>query len=254
MKENMSFIAKIKTSMFSIKDYSLLLKESFSKTLIYSLVLSLIVGILIGVTQLTIITVLEKSSREVLSSENFEFEINNGILNLKQSTYKKEEGSSIILFDSTKSMDESELVRNIVVHKDMSAVFFNDGIIARNNGNEYKLKYTEIPFMSNHIDNEVLLSIVDKVAVLKYFIFLPTIFTTYLLFLINALVVSVAGILAVRMQRVKIAYADILKLSIFAMTLPTILGLIIPLRYFSVLIGAMYLVFSINYIRDQKNV
>ncbi|MEG0856784.1 MAG: DUF1189 family protein [Terrisporobacter sp.] len=252
MKYKLNFLVRMKISVAKVKEYSLLLKEDLSKAIGYILILSIVVGMVLGVTQFTLLTVLEKSAKIVLKSEEFKFEINDGILDFKNSPYKEEQGSSIVIIDSDKTLDESESLRTITVHKDMSSAFLQDGIIARASGIEYKIKYSDIPFIETYVDNEIALNFLDKVKPIKYIVFLVMIILTYILSLAKALLISVAGVLANNMSGSKLKYKDVFKISIYSLTLPMIIALIIPIGSLSVIISAMYVSVAINNIAKNN--
>ena len=93
MEEKLNFLSRLKISIFKVKQYSLFLKEGLNKSIVYILMLSIIVGFILGVSQFSMLTTLEKSTKVLLKQEDFKFEMNNGILDFKHSPYKEEEGS-----------------------------------------------------------------------------------------------------------------------------------------------------------------
>ena len=81
MNTNISFKNKLRISITSIKEYRFLIKERLSKAIIYSIILSLIIGILQWAYTLFIINTAEKNRKNIISSEEFNFTFQDGILN-----------------------------------------------------------------------------------------------------------------------------------------------------------------------------
>lgn len=252
MEYKLNFLSRLKISVAKIKEYPLLLKEDLSKAIGYILILSIIVGMALGITQFTILSVLEKSAKTVLENEDFKFEMNNGILDFKASPYKQEQGSSLVIIDSNMTLEESESFRPVTVHKDMSSVFLKDGVIAKAYGVEYKMKYEDIPFMAEHINNETALNALNKAKPIKYIIFVIMIVLTYILALAKALLISIAGILTNKMSGSKLKYKDIFKISLYALSLHMLVELIMPIGSLSVIISAIYVAIAINNISRKE--
>ena len=186
MEEKLNFLSRLKISIFKVKQYSLFLKEGLNKSMVYILMLSIIVGFILGVSQFSVLTTLEKSTKVLLEQEDFKFEVNDGILDFKDSPYKQEEGPSVVIIDSNKTLADSESFRSVTIHKDMSSVFLKDGIVARLNGTEYKIKYSDTPLLDNNINNEVAINALNKAKPIKYVTVICMILITYLVALFNA--------------------------------------------------------------------
>lgn len=254
MENKLSFLSKLKISMFKIKQYPLFLKEGLNKAITYILILSIFIGMILGSLQFATLTVLEKSAKILLEQEEFKFEMSNGVLDFKSTPYKEEEGSDVVVIDSNITLDDSSSIRNITVHKDRSVAFLKDGMISRLNGTEYKFKYIDIPFLDKNINNEVLINVLQKAKPVKYLVFIFVILITYIVAMFNALLISLAGIISNKMNGSNLQYKDILKMSMYSLTLPMILKFIIPIGSLSILISAMYVTIAIgNISREEKN-
>src|SRR5699024_10856249 len=95
-------------SVTSIKEYKKLMKENISKAIIYSILLSLIVGSILGALSFTTISVIQKTMETAISSDEFKFTLDNGVLNFEKSPIKIEEGRTILYIDTNVSLDEVE--------------------------------------------------------------------------------------------------------------------------------------------------
>jgi len=252
MEGKLNFLSRFKISIFKIKEYSLFLKEGLNKAIGYVLTLSVIIGIVLGILQFFMLNTLENSMKVLLSEERFKFEINESMLDFKESPYKEEQGSTVVIINSNKTLADSESIKNITVHKDMSSAFFKDGMVVRYNGHEYKFKYSDIPYLDKHIDNEVALNILNKAKPIKYIVVIVTILVTYISLLFNAFIISIAGLIANKMNGSKLKYKDILKISLYSLTLPTIAKLFFPIGSLSIIISAIYVAIAINNITRKE--
>lgn len=252
MEEKLNFLSRLKISIFKVKQYPLFLKEGLNKSIGYIFILSIIVGTILGVSQFTMLTTLEKSTKVLLNQEDFKFEMNNGILDFKSSPYKEEEGSTVVIIDSNKTLADSESLREITVHKDMSSVFLKDGIVVRINGVEYKVKYSDTSLLDKNINNEVALNALNRAKPIKYIAFILTIVITYVASLFNALLISLAGVMSNKMNGSKLKYKDIFRISIYSLTLPMIAKLIIPIGSLSIIISSVYVVIAISNISKEE--
>ncbi|MBD7916358.1 DUF1189 family protein [Clostridium sp. Sa3CUN1] len=240
--KNIKFFNKVKISITSIKGYRELLKDSLSKAILYSIILSLIVGSFLGVFSFITAGKIQKSMKDLISSEKFKFTLEDGILNFENSPIKKEYGGELIIYvDTNITLDEVDSIRKLVVHKNESLVILRDGISYRIDGNKFDYKFSELPLITN-INNETILKSLNLIEIVKYLVFFINIILTYFSFIINSLALSVCGIIISKMNKLKMYYKDILKLSIYATTLPAILGIIVPIGTFSLLISGIYLI------------
>lgn len=244
MKKNkMGFIKKVKISLFDIRGYNDLLRLSLSHAIAYSLALSIIVGSIVATISLKYINKVESSIRDIVSSEGYEFEMSNGILDFKDSPIKKDYGSFLVLIDTNISLDQVDTVRNILVHKDSSLAILKDGVYVNIDGEKLEYKYFENLYK---IDNATFLKALDFVGIVKYIIVLTTILVTFLGLLINSLILSLLGVFLNKSMNKNMSYSNILKLSIYSMTLATLIKIIYPLGAFSMVISATYFLIFIN--------
>lgn len=246
MEKKLNFLSRFKISAFQIKKYSLFLKEGTNKVITYILMLSILIGMVLGTLQFIVLNTLEEGLKNSLKQETFQFEMNEGVLDFKNSPYKIEEGVSVVIIDTSKSLDESESFRSITVHKDMSTVFVKDGVIVNQNGDEYKLKYSEIPFLNEKINNEVAINILTKAKPIKYIVFIIMIIVAYISLMINGLIISLLGMISNKISGSKLKYKDIFKISLYSLTLPALLNLVFPIGSLIILISVIYTTIAIK--------
>ncbi|ATD53771.1 DUF1189 domain-containing protein [Clostridium chauvoei] len=250
----LNFITRMRISVVKIKDYPMLIKEGLNKALTYILIFSLIIGLTLGISQAIFLGTFQKIAVELLQQDEYEFEMVDGTLDFKASPYEQEEGSTISIFDTTKSTDDAESYRSTVVHKDMSVIFFKDGIVARNDGDEYIAKFKDIPMIPKYINNESFINTINKLSPVKYIVIVVMILTTYAKILFQALIISVAGMLFSKMKNANLKYVDVLKISLYSMTLPIILNLILPIGVLTMIISIIYVLKVINDLANKNEI
>lgn len=250
MNEKMNFLKRLKISITSIRGYKELIKEKLSKAILYSIIFSLIIGVIQGVFSFITISAVQKTMEKVISSDEFKFTLQDGILNFENSPIKSEEGRNIVYIDTNISLDEKETIRNIVVHKDTSIAILKDGISWRMNGEEAEFKFSDVPLVGE-INNDMLLKSINIIGLAKYVAFFSSIIMTYIIFMINALILSLLGLILNGINRLGLTYEKIFKISIYATTTATIIGIILPIGSIGFLISGIYLLLIVNYLRSE---
>lgn len=253
MNEKNRFIKSLRISLTSIKGYKDLIKEKLSRAILYSIIFSLIIGTIQGIISFVTINSVQKTMEKVISSDEFTFTFEDGILNFENSPIKSEEGRNIVYIDTNISLDEKESIRNIVVHKDISIAILKDGISIRSDGEENDFKFSEAPLVGQ-INNDMLLKSLNIIGVIKYVVFVCSIILTYFIFMLSALILSLLGLVLNAMNKLNLSYESIFKISIYATTAPTIIGLILPIGTYGLLISGMYLIIVMNYLRRENQV
>lgn len=236
--------------IFSInpKKYVYLYKDKLSKAFLYVLVLSLIIGVIQGVMSTVIISGLEKATEMILKQEEVQFEMKNGLLSFKSSPIKEEEGQVLLYIDTNKSLDELESLRSITVHKEMVTVLLKDGFMIKGGSENIIGKYSELGLDKIDFDNNFVISLLEKFDVIKYIIIPIIIIFNFVQLIIQALLISLVGLLSSLLGNKKVSYNELLKLSLYAVTLPAIINLIYPIGGYFILIGGIILMFGLTYI------
>lgn len=245
--KNINFFNRVRISITNIKGYKDLVKESLSKAILYSLILCIVVGSFVGVFGFVTVGKLQNDMKDLILSEEFKFTLEDGILNFENSPIKQEYGGDMIVYiDTNITLNEVDSIRKVIVHKDESLAILKDGIAYRIEGNQFNYKFSELPLIEK-IDNEIVLKSLNLIDIVKYLVFIISIILTYFSFIINSLLLSVCGIILNKLNKLNMNYKDILKISIYATTLPTIVGVVYPIGTFSVLISGVYLILAMKY-------
>ena len=181
----------------------------------------------------------------------------NGLLSFKSSPIKEEEGQVLLYIDTNKNLDELESLRSITVHKEMVTVLLKDGFMIKGGSENIIGKYSELGLDKIDFDNNFVISLLEKFDVIKYIIIPIIIIFNFVQLIIQALLISLVGLLSSLLGNKKVSYNELLKLSLYAVTLPAIINLIYPIGGYFILIGGIILMFGLTYIsvyNEKQNI
>ncbi len=191
---------------------------------------------------------------EVMKQDKAEFELKDGILNFKMETFKEEQGQTLLLVDASKNISEIDSLKNITVHKADVTALLRDGIMVKNGGQEITATYKDLGLSSIIIDNNKVLKFIEDFNYFKFILIPIVIIAQFIVLLVYALVVSLIGLFANTVNKARLKYKDIFKLSLYSITIPYILSLILPIGGFIVLFSGFILSFGISYITMSEMV
>ena len=247
MKENINMINRFKWSL-NPKKYSYLVKDKLGKAFLYLFILATIFGIFQGITLVKTIGVVEKVVSKAYQDGKLNFEMKSGLLDFKSQPYKEEQGSVLLLVDTDKTIDNVDSLRNITVHKDLSTVILKDGIVIKNGSKEIAYKYSDLGLDRVDFSSDLIHLFIEELGVIKYFMIPIIIIIKFIDMLYYALMMSLAGLISMLLNKQRLSYGNIYKLSMYSITAPTVLGLILPLGKYTLFIGGLILIFGINFV------
>lgn len=247
MKDKITIIDRFKWSL-NPKKYIHLVKDKIGKTFLYLLILAAIFGGFQGITAVTTLGIVEDAISKAYNDGKLNFEMKDGLLDFKTSPYKEEQGGALLLVDTDKQVDELDSLRSITVHKELSTVILRDGIAIKNGSNETIYKYSDLGLDKVDFNNDIVDIFIKEIGVIKYFMIPIMIIIKYIDMLFYSLMMSLAGSLSILLNKQKLSYLNIFKLSMYSITVPTILGIILPLGKYTMFIGGLILIFAINYV------
>ena len=239
--------------IFSInpKKYVYLNKEKLSKAFLYVLLLSVIIGLVQGVMGAVLISGIEKTTKMILEEDEVQFEMKDGVLDFKNSPLKEEEGQALLYIDTNKDIDDLDSLRSITVHKDTVNVLLRDGFMVKSGSESVTQKYSDLGLDLINFNNDFVISIIEKLDIVKYIIIPIMIVVNFVQLLMYALFISLMGILSNLISNRKMSYNRVFNLALYSVTLPTIINLIFPIGVYSILIGGIILMFGLSFINDN---
>lgn len=252
--DKISFKDRLIISIYKPKNYILLYKDRFFRSLIYIVIISFILGII------SFFNIFHKYNKFINSVEievknNFpDFSFHNGILhvNQKDEIVIKNSGGLEIIIDTRDG--EGNIINNYLYGRDKVILVLKDKIIYKSKD---KIDETQLDtFKKITLNKEKFIKYVFKfklglitlIIIFPFLIFIINIFSCFLLTLLGVLITSVL--------KIKISFVDLFKLSIYSNTFPSILKSIFMLfgfsnnkfNYIYIILGSFYLIFSIKYI------
>ena len=239
--------------IFSInpKKYVYLNKEKLSKAFLYVLLLSVIIGLVQGVMGAVLISGIEKTTKMILEEDEVQFEMKDGVLDFKNSPLKEEEGQALLYIDTNKDIDDLDSLRSMTVHKDTVTVLLRDGFMVKSGSESVTQKYSDLGLDLINFNNDFVISIIEKLDIVKYIIIPIMIVVNFVQLLMYALFISLMGILSNLISNRKMYYNRVFNLALYSVTLPTIINLIFPIGVYSILIGGIILMFGLSFINDN---
>ena len=239
--------------IFSInpKKYVYLNQEKLSKAFLYVLLLSVIIGLVQGVMGAVLISGIEKTTKMILEEDEVQFEMKDGVLDFKNSPLKEEEGQALLYIDTNKDIDDLDSLRSITVHKDTVTVLLRDGFMVKSGSESVTQKYSDLGLDLINFNNDFVISIIEKLDIVKYIIIPIMIVVNFVQLLMYALFISLMGILSNLISNRKMYYNRVFNLALYSVTLPTIINLIFPIGVYSILIGGIILMFGLSFINDN---
>lgn len=251
MEEQLNFFKRFNFSLKPNK-YSVYLKDGLSKAIIYVIILSLILGLIKGFLFIQGYSVIEKGMINVLSNPKYSFTYEKGILDLKNAPVSMEVGSNLFLVDTTKSLATINELDNITVHKDTSLVLVKDGFVYKSSVQDLKFSYADLLGKEIVLNNQKLIDDTRAASMVKYFFVILIIIGVFITIMFNGLLIAIAGVVSDAMNKTKLGFGNIFKFALYAMTIPMLVELIIPLQTVKILVGGFIVVFAMGKVRMNR--
>lgn len=252
-----NFFVKLYNNLFNIKTFPSYMKEGLGRAILYAFILNIFIGIVQGAIISIDFNKSVETTKEYLVKDEYEFKIENGILDMKTNPIKINDGNTLIYVDSTKAIEEKDSLRSITVHNDMSMLILKDGVVLTTSEGDQSILYKDI-FIETLTSNDMLESINYVQKSIPVFITTVSIVGRFLDYLMNCFIIAAFAMLSNIMMGLKIRFSGIFSLSIYATTLPTLLILaistVVKNVYFNqaILIGSLvYVILILRNIRKE---
>lgn len=247
MNKKINMINRFRWSL-NPKRYIYLVKDKLGKAFLYLFILATISGLFQGIALFSTVGVLEDVISKAYQDGNLNFEMKNGLLDFDMSPYKEEQGSTVLLVDTDKMVDEADSLRNITVHKDLSTVILKDGIVIKNGSEEFISKYSDFGLDKIDFNSKIIDTFLQELGLIKYFMIPVIIIIKFISMIFYSFILSLAGMLSMALNRQRLGYANIFKLAMYSMTIPTLLDIILPFGRYNMFIGGLILILGINFV------
>ena len=226
------FFKKIWYSITKVEKYAELAAEGVGRAIGYVCLLLLIFSILISIGVSININHTTKKGIEFLDENFSEINYQNGILTVKQ---KENINTGNIIVNTGELTSEQLTQYENSKSNDLEIIWLNDRVIAKYASNSMTYYYKDVldgfeikSFNKYQIIN-FLLHLLNKPYIYIALIIIVTLYT-FLVYslstIIDILILSIFGILTTRIAKIKMRYRAIFNMSVYAITLSTILRLI----------------------------
>ncbi len=257
--KKIEFFKRIKKSVFNFEEYEKFIEEPIQKAFGYFFKLIALFSLIVTIALVYTINVNINNIETVIKDDKFpQFKIENNILDMNgQETYEH-------YFDdyNFQLIISEENTENIEDY-DNCLVFLREKMIIKYNGYTEELGYNNMEGFSN----ETLINFFNtkEWKILCINIFIMMILLNFILYattiFLDVITLSILGLIMNIFIKIKIRYQDLLKISLYALTLPIILYLLynttnilfgITIKYFQVAYATISYIYLITVMLMMK--
>lgn len=239
---------KIKESIYNIKSPPSYIKEGVLRALLYAMVLCIILGIANGSRVIYDSKLGIDSFEEFLSSEDYEFTIEGGTLDIKTNEAEIQEKSMTYYINDEVSIEKKEDIRRKTIHYNNYILVLKDGIVIESNmigvtgGTELEFYYKDI-LQAESLTNEDILNILPLIRRFTSGInIISSVINTSLSYIIDSAFISLMLLFTIYTLRLKLKYKELFSLTLYAATFPTIVVTILTIIKPDVYLGTAKMV------------
>lgn len=240
----------------SIKDfdyYKDVSNEKNSKTILYFIILIIMYSLIVTIGIVYEVNKTVKEVKETINTEINSLEYADGILKINNDEYTSIFNNYVIIDTSKENNDEYEEKSGVVIGKQYCSIKMDEHI----------LKFSYNNYLSENINKNDLINILDNNTTQYYILISAMIFIMSLIALacstiIDTLVISLIGVIIARIiGNNYLKFSNIFKIAVHAVTLPILLSMIyyiinivsgFSIKYFSIMytsIATIYIVTAI---------
>lgn len=252
-----SFFSKLKNNIYNIKTFSEYVRDGLGRAILYALILSLIIGGIQGVYMGFKIKNNINEGIVEFNEPKYDFSIKNGVLEMKDSPIKFDEGNMVVYIDSNKDLSQSEKIEDEYVHGDMYILLLKNGIKVGSGGLNKDILYNDA-FTGEYTNKTIIEQLKVASAIIIPLTIVFTIFQYFMTLILNCLIVAAFSIIIGMIMGLRMKASAMYSLAVYAGTLPSILllpfSLIRPDIYFDTpfIAGAViYVIFILRYIKKD---
>lgn len=224
MQEKMSFFTRLKKSIFKFEEYEKFIEESLKKAFAYFFKLIVVFSLLVTIALAYNLNTNIKLFKTAFETEFPQFRVDNNILNIEEKEsfeYYFEDYDIKLIMDETKS----NYVEN---DYDNCIIMLKDKTIIKYSGVSQEIGYNDIGTISSEEVVNFFETKEWKILFINICLVMFTLnFILYsIIILLDVVTLSILGLIINTLIRTKFKYKDLVKISIYAMTLPVILYLL----------------------------
>ena len=241
--KKMGFFTRLKKSIFKFEEYEKFIEEPLKRAFGYFFKLMLIFSLLITIALIYTVNSNVKSFRAALETEFPDFKIENNFLRIEEKDsfeYYFEDYDVQLMLDET----QENYIEN---DYDNCLIMLKNSMIVKYSGYTQEIGYNSIDSISKHTIIEFFGT--QQWKVLFVYIFLMMLFLNFIsysiIMILDVVILSILGLIINTFIGTRFKYKDLVKISIYAMTLPIILYLFYIIA--NILFGTTIKLFEIAY-------
>lgn len=241
--KKMGFFTRLKKSIFKFEEYEKFIEEPLKRAFGYFFKLMIIFSLLITIALTYTVNTNVQNFKIALETEFPNFKIENNILNIEEKDsfeYYFEDYKMQLIIDETKDNYTDNDYDNCLM-------LLKNSIIVKYSGYAQEFGYNNIEVISNETIIEFFET--QQWKILYIYIFLMMLLLNYILYsiimLLDIVILSILGLIINTFIGTRFKYKDLVKLSIYAMTLPIILYVLYIIS--NILFGITIKLFELAY-------
>ena len=248
-EKKMKFFQRLKKSIFELEDYGFFLSEKLSVAFKYLFLLTLLISLLVTCSVSYMMTKMLNKGMAYLENEFPDFTFSDGVLETLRYEEGYDEEFDFKIIVDTKSEVNTETVKNYknkLYQSQNGLVLLKDKFIFSFQGTELENSYTSLIAMPNESETinfeefnfsnkQEMIKEINKLGisriVLSYsiIIFLVLIFVNLMFILSDVFVLTLLGLISAKICGVNFKVDPMMTLSIYALTLPTLIDTILDI-------------------------
>ena len=241
--KKMGFFTRLKKSIFKFEEYEKFIEEPLKRAFGYFIKLMIVFSLFITVALTYTINTNVSKFKTALETELPSFKIENNILNIEEKEgfeYYFEDYNIQLIIDETKD----NYIEN---DYDNCLVMLKNSMIVKYSGYTQEIGYNSIEDISNETIIEFFQTKEWKILYICIFLMMLLLnFISYsIIMLLDVVILSILGLLINTFIGTRFKYKDLVKLSIYAITLPIILYLLYIVS--NILFGITIKLFELAY-------
>ena len=279
--KKLSFLEKIKISIFDFDGYQILAAEKISRTIGYIVLLIIIFSIVITLSYVYQMTEMINKTKNYIETEIAEITYDNYELSIK--TNNEENYSEIDVDDlltakiiiNTQTTDEEQIQKSIdeISSQENGILILKDRIIIKNefvtNLSEYSYKDISEEYNINKIDKTEIINMLSGQNLTKFLLVFATVmfiylFTLYLSsLLIDIFLLAILAYIVTRIAGLRLRLTAVYNIASYSLTLPVIMNIIyfvinrftgFTIEYFQIMytaVASIYIITAVLMIKSD---
>lgn len=221
-QKKMNFFTQLFKSIFDFNSYKYFVKLKTSQSMAYLLLITLIFGTLSVIKPIYGFNMNVQEIDDVFKNKVSDFTFQNGKLNVHgEMPVIAKEKHNVIIIDTSGHTDRS------IVDGYKTAVFISKDAIVKKDNNEYiDVDFDKLPQGINFSKSDIK-DLILPIKWINVFMILGGLIVYFFGKIISALMISFAATIITAVKNVELSFDKLFKLSIYALTLPSILKIVV---------------------------